>query len=246
MRAALETLEARARVHTSSALGAAPLPRLLLMSVFSLALLTARVLWTHGTAYSFLAWNLFLAWIPFALALALERLVQRRARPLWLGLTFVPWLLFLPNAPYIVTDLVHLRFRQEAPVWFDAVMLMTFAWTGLALGVAALRRVSCLVRARWGKLRSATFVICAALASGYGIYLGRFSRLNSWDLATHPGWALREVASPLVHPIATIRAWNVTITQAVFFLVVYGTMEHFGRVTPALPTEPQPPRPRDP
>ncbi|MBK6464665.1 MAG: DUF1361 domain-containing protein [Myxococcales bacterium] len=200
-----------------------PLPRLALMSLFAIALLAARVVCTHSTAYKFLAWNLFLAWIPFALGLAVERFVAARAHSALVAAAALAWLLFLPNAPYIVTDLIHIRFRQEAPLWFDAVMLMAFAWTGLTLGVASLRRLAGVVASRWGLGLARVFVVTVAGLSGYGIYLGRFARLNSWDLAAHPGWAARELLEPVAHPVAMAQAWNVTLTQAALFLMIYLT-----------------------
>lgn len=211
-----------------------PLPRLVLMSLFAGALLATRVVATHSTAYRFLAWNLFLAWIPFAIGLGLERLVARRAHLGLIAGAALAWLLFLPNAPYIVTDLLHIRFRHEAPIWFDSVMLMAFAWTGLTLGVGSVRRIAGVVGAHWGVARARAFVVAVALLSGYGIYLGRFARLNSWDLAAHPGWALRELLHPIAHPLAMAHAWTVTLTQAALFLMIYATMGAFGRAPVAL------------
>jgi uncharacterized membrane protein len=228
------TLASRvARLASLGALSAegakeSPLPRLVLMSLFAVALLGARVMVTHSTAYKFLAWNLFLAWIPFAIGLAVERFVAGRAHPAVIAAASLAWLLFLPNAPYIVTDLIHIRFRHEAPIWFDSVMLMAFAWTGLTLGVGSVRRLAGVVGSRWGVGRARVFVVAVAVLSGYGIYLGRFARLNSWDLAAHPGWAARELLGPVAHPLAMAHAWNVTVTQAALFLMIYATMGTFG------------------
>lgn len=206
------------------ALTTSPLPRLVALTGFALALLFARVYWTGSYAYLFLAWNLFLAWVPFAFAHGLTKAVRDGAKPKWLVLLGIPWLLFLPNAPYLVTDLMHLRHGHEASLWFDAVMLGTYAWAGLVLGVGSLRMVAGLVHDRAGVHVARGFVVVVALLSGYGIYLGRFSRLNSWDVAAHPMWAFREAASPLAHPLATLRAWNVTLVCAALFLVTYATM----------------------
>lgn len=232
------TLASRvARLASLGALSAegakeSPLPRLALMSLFAVALLGARVLRTHSGAYTFLAWNLFLAWIPFAIGLAVERFVAGRAHAAVIAGASLAWLLFLPNAPYLVTDLIHLRFRHDAPIWFDSVMLMAFAWTGLTLGVGSVRRLAGVVGSRWGVGRARAFVIAVALLSGYGIYLGRFVRLNSWDLAAHPGWVMSELLEPLAHPLAMAHAWSVTVTQAALFLMIYATMGAFGPASP--------------
>ena len=195
--------------------------QLVLSSSLAMTLLAARVLWTGERDYGFLVWNLFLAWVPYAGTLALRELHERRVRSLSLVPFFLVWLGFLPNAPYLVTDFIHLRFRDGAPLWFDAVMLASFAWAGVGLGAASLRGGARIVRARGGAWAALAFVPIVALATGFGIYLGRFVRLNTWDVATKPGTVLVQVLSPLVHPFGHARAWTVTLTFALFFLVAY-------------------------
>jgi len=190
-----------------------------LSSSLAMALLAARVLWTGEHDYLFLVWNLFLAWVPYAGTIALRWLHERRVRTLSLVPLFLVWLGFLPNAPYLVTDFMHLRFRVGAPLWFDAVMLASFAWAGVGLGATSLRGCSRIVRARGGAWAAAAFVPLVALATGFGIYLGRFVRLNTWDVATRPGTVIVQVLSPLVHPFAHPRAWTVSLTFALFFAV---------------------------
>lgn len=201
-----------------------PVYRLLASSVLGLVLLTARAAWTGSTSYGFLVWNLFLAWLPLVFSEIVTRLAARGARAPWLLAVGAAWLLFLPNAPYLVTDFIHLRYQTNAPLWFDAVMLMAFAWTGLALGVASLRQTARVVRHRFGRWASAAFVAAAAALSGYGIYLGRFVRLNSWDVVTRPMHAASEVLAPLAHPLTLQRAWTVTGALGLLFLVAYVTL----------------------
>src|SRR5689334_3878878 len=99
----------------------------LLLSAFSLALLAGRLAATGSASFAFLGWNLFLAWVPFAVALALRRLDGAgRLTPLRTGALGAVWLAFLPNAPYIVTDFLHLRVRPGVPLWFDVVLLACF------------------------------------------------------------------------------------------------------------------------
>jgi uncharacterized membrane protein len=199
------------------------LPGLFVASALCLALLVARAAWTHTIAYSFLVWNLFLAWVPVALAHGMARLARRRAHPAALLGVGAVWLAFLPNAPYLVTDFIHLRFNTTGPLWFDAVMLTAFAWTGLSLGVASLRTSAAIVRQRVGRVAAIGFVAIVSVLSGYGIYLGRFVRLNSWDIAARPLTALESALAPFAHPFALQRAWTVTIALAALFLVAYVT-----------------------
>ncbi|MBX3215834.1 MAG: DUF1361 domain-containing protein [Labilithrix sp.] len=191
-------------------------------SALAVALLAARIGWTREPVYGFLLWNLLLAWIPYACAVALRALERRGARALALVPLLLVWLAFLPNAPYLVTDFIHLRWRDGAPLWFDAAMLASYAWAGVGLGVASLRICSGVVRARRGPWTAAAFVGLSGLATGFGIYLGRFVRLNTWDVATRPLTVLEQSLSPLVHPLEHPRAWVVTLTFGLFFLAAYG------------------------
>ncbi|CAN5921686.1 DUF1361 domain-containing protein [soil metagenome] len=190
-----------------------------LSSALAIVLLTMRIAWTHERAYVFLVWNLFLAWVPYGCAIAIRALHGRRLGSLALVPFFVLWLGFLPNAPYLVTDFVHLRFRVGAPLWFDAVMLAAFAWAGVGLGTASLRVCAHVVRVRAGSLAVLAFTPLVALATGFGIYLGRFLRLNTWDVATRPGTVLVQMLSPLMDPRGHVHAWTVTLTFAMFFAV---------------------------
>jgi uncharacterized membrane protein len=156
---------------------------LLASSAVALGLLAVRLLVAAG--YGFLAWNLFLAWIPLFLAFAVVR-VQRSGPRIWLWPLLVLWLVFFPNAPYVVTDFVHLRDIGGMPRWFDAVMLGSFAATSLALGFVSLYLVQDLIRAELGRIWSWLAALTVIGLSGVGIYLGRVAKLNSWDVV-NPG-----------------------------------------------------------
>ena len=110
---------------------------LVLASGMCLALLAFRMSYPHGSDYRFLAWNLFLAWIPFVLAVVLYDSDRRGVRTALLVGLGAAWLLFLPNAPYIVTDFIHVGRVSGAPIWFDASMTASFAGVGLVLGLGS-------------------------------------------------------------------------------------------------------------
>jgi uncharacterized membrane protein len=101
---------------------------LVFASLVCVALVIVRWYRTQVLDYRFMIWNLFLAWIPFIMAFAAYRL--HHARRQWgiliAGCALI-WLLFLPNAPYLLTDLVHLRYRDDALVWYDLMLLLWFA-----------------------------------------------------------------------------------------------------------------------
>jgi uncharacterized membrane protein len=142
---------------------------------------------THETGdgyFRFLFWNLILAWVPLLCALA-AYVRARQRRDLTVALLLVPWLLFFPNAPYLLTDFIHLG-EGPAPLWYDALMLSAFAWTGLLLGFASLYLVQMILRREFGDTVAWLGVVAALGLGSIGVYVGRFIHLNSWDALLHP------------------------------------------------------------
>lgn len=194
-----------------------PAASLALASALSLALLAARVGVTgNRVTFVFLVWNLFLAVLPLAFALTLRALVDRRANVVAVGLVAVLWLGFLPNAPYLVSDLVHLRPRPNAPYWLDLTMLASFAVTGLWFGGAATAVVFGVVDRAAGRVTASAVVVAAALLAGVGVHLGRFDRWNSWDLVHSPLAVLRDVVDKAhdAHAVAFAGAFAVLLLAA--------------------------------
>ena len=121
---------------------------LAVLSLAAVGLIAVRLDRVGEPAFFFLTWNLFLAWIPYVLAICVAAVHGRGGpRPL-LWVLGAAWLLFLPNAPYILTDFIHLGRIGGAPLWFDAALIGTFAAAGLALGLASLLVMHHVVEAR--------------------------------------------------------------------------------------------------
>ncbi len=191
-------------------------------SAVALLLLAGRIAWTGSTLFSFLAWNLALAWLPLLTSTALSRWAPRgKAGAPVLVAAAVVWLLLFPNAPYVVTDFMHLHQHAKVPLWFDLAMLFAFAWAAGACGLVSLRQMHGLVRARAGELAGVAFVGATALLTGFGIYLGRFDRWNSWDVVTRPRALFGGVVEILVDPVHHARAYGVTAVFAALLLVAY-------------------------
>ncbi len=166
---------------------------LCLSSLFAALLVMARMSYTGRITYTFLPWNLILAWVPFVFSSLLEEFHHRKASVVFLLALGFGWLVFYPNAPYIFTDFVHLKERANVPLWFDIALLSSFAWTGLMLGCVSLYQVQCVIRERVGALVGWLFVIAINVLCGFGVYVGRELRWNSWDVLTSP----RELAADL-------------------------------------------------
>ena len=173
----------------------------------------------RGATFLFLAWNLFLAWIPYLLALSLKT-IQDRPRAL-IGLTLLLWLLFLPNAPYIITDLLHLRQRPLIPLWFDTLLLFSFAWTGLLLGLLSMLEVQNFLEQKIGKIKALMIPAIILPLSGLGIYIGRVNRWNSWDILFHPIEIFQDIFTILIHPfshgLALVLMGLLSISYFLFF-----------------------------
>jgi len=184
-----------------------------------------RVHRTGSFAYVFLAYNLALAWIPVGLEV-LTRRSSRAGSPLTLPLG-VLWWLFYPNAFYLVTDFVHLHPRPGVPQWYDVALVVGFAWCGTLLALASLARMHALVRERTGAWAGWAFVLFACLSSGFGIWLGRVQRWNSWDAALHPLEVARDSLHALAHPYRDASAWGVTLAFGGLLTVLYVAFSTF-------------------
>jgi uncharacterized membrane protein len=200
---------------------------LLLCSGFAVALLVARVAYTESSQYRNLAWNLVLAWVPFLLALVVYERHRAGARPLALLAPGLVWLLFLPNAPYLLTDVFLIRFLGGVPIWFDVVLVTAFAWTGLLLGFVSLYLVHTVARTLLGTRVGWGLVLAAIALSSFGIYLGRFLRWNSWDFVVQPTVLAASIGDHLTDPLATSKLLGMTVLLTGFLTAGYLTLYGF-------------------
>jgi uncharacterized membrane protein len=199
------------------------MPVLRLLSIAAVAcvwcavLLGYRFYWAGYTKFAFLAWNLFLAAIPLGFAVLLSKIERwRLAAPLISG-----WLLFFPNAPYVLTDLLHLRQRTGIPIWYDLLLLLSFALVSLWMGFQSLQLVQVWISRKSSPLTAWSFVAVSLFLSGFGIYLGRFLRWNSWDIVSNPVSLLGDIWERFADPLAHGRTWGVTLGFGGLLLVAY-------------------------
>jgi len=176
----------------------------------------ARVVYLQSLDTTNLVWNLFLAWIPLAAALVVYDGARRGWSAGTLATVGLAWLLFLPNAPYIVTDLKWLGHYDSGTHWFDPLLIGVAAAIGLVLGFLSLYLVQAVVVRRLGHLAGWTLAFGALAASGVGVYLGRFQRWNSWDVFTEPTRVAGQLASAGLDPLAHGRplAWSMAFAVA--------------------------------
>ncbi len=194
---------------------------LVLASAFAVSLLFARMLWTQTFLFAFLLWNLFLAWMPVLIAWPERREIATRDRlPRSFWVRAFAWLLFFPNAPYLVTDFAHLG-SHRVPRQVDVAMLASFAWAGLLAGCLSLHWIHGRIRTHHGLWPGRLFVLAACGLAGFGIALGRQLRFNSWDIVTDPLPLLRAIAGLFLQPRLHFESWSVAVLFGALLWVVY-------------------------
>ncbi len=192
-------------------------------SILCMLLLSLRIAHNGDFTYLFLAWNLFLAWIPLIsafIAYELDRKLVGQIRLLLMICAGV-WFVFLPNAPYMLTDLIHLRPSNSIAFWFDLTLFVALALTGL---------LSCLISQYWmqqivkkiaGSTVSWVFVLGISAFSSFGIYLGRFLHWNSWAVVSNPTGLLTGVWESVRHPILHFQTFAFSGIFTLFLIAAY-------------------------
>jgi len=199
------------------------LEKMLLLSVaFSMLLLTIRIIITHDLSYIFYAWNTFLAIVPvlFSRKLSMHSAIRFKTIILLCG-----WLLFFPNAPYIITDILHYMERPPVPFWYDLLIVMIATWNGLLLGFISLLQVEQFLAKNFKPFWVKTSIIVSLLLCGYGVYLGRFLRFNSWDIIANPDDLFFASAHTIIHPHQSIKVWAFTFLFASMLSIIYFTIK---------------------
>jgi uncharacterized membrane protein len=197
----------------------------LLSSLFAFALYFGRAAYSGDwIVYRNLTWNLVLAWVPFAFSFLAAGLFRTFPGRWWIVIPpALVWLVFFPNAPYLVTDFFHLVPRLGVPLWYDVLLLAVFSWTGIFLAIASLRTMHIITSAYIGRILGWVFVVLALSLSGLGIYLGRFGRWNSWDLLFNPKSIIKEVAVSFLEPLDNLRFFGFSIIITGFLFICYIT-----------------------
>ena len=195
-----------------------------------IGLVVARVAYSDTGRHLGLIWNLFLAWIPFMLAYFAHAVRWRRAT-LYIILPVIAflWLIFYPNAPYMLTDLQDLSRRASgAPLWYDVIIVVWCSWTGMLLGLISLYLMQNIVVRSFGRRTGWVFVFVISALSSFGIYIGRFVRLNSWDILQNPGETVQEILGIAIDPSRRLAAF--TLLYTIFFLFVFLLLYSFSHM----------------
>lgn len=192
-----------------------------LLSILCFFLSIIRMAFANNKVFLFLNWNLFLAFIPWLFSSLLIINPQWQKRSLLVILIMMLWLLFFPNAPYILTDLFHLRHRSSIPVWFDLLLILSFAWTGLLFGFISLWNIEIVLAKRLNHNLIAFLSGILLFIGSFGVYLGRYLRWNSWDIIRGPFAIMYDISDRLINPFSHPGAWGMTFFMGLFLNIIY-------------------------
>jgi len=196
--------------------------QIIILFFLSAALLLFRVLIFGDYSLVYMFWNIFLAIIPFFLSTLLLSYIKNIKYKRVIFITVgVIWLLFLPNAPYLVTDLTHIHFSGDVPSIYDALLLFSSAWLGIILFSNSLFHIEQIFRSKFSKRRTNILVTIIIFLTSFGVYLGRFLRFNSWDVFANHISFLKGIFNLLSTITFNIQLFLYTILFFVFIYVSY-------------------------
>lgn len=186
-------------------------------------LILARVLYTGSYNFLFLFWNIFLAWVPFIISGIILRMALNYDKK-YLGVMIIGgilWLITFPNAPYLVTDVIHLRTAKLIPLWYDVILLFVTAFVGMLFTFHSLSHIEKVLKIKYSKIKTSVFLGLLIFISSFGIYVGRFLRWNSWDVFTNPSELVIDIWKVFLHPNLYKEAYAFTLVMLVFIGVSY-------------------------
>jgi uncharacterized membrane protein len=190
-----------------------------LFLIFIALLITFRILYSGTLRFFFMLWNIFLAWVPYILSTYFK---QYRQKEKWKQLfLFATWLLFFPNALYIVTDLVHLQGESNIPWWYDAVLLFASSFIGIVMAFISLRKAEIYLKTIFNKFLVSPCMAGILFLGSFGVYLGRFQRWNSWDVVNNPLLLGVDILSIIAHPLQNYKVWAITLLFTAIYSLLY-------------------------
>ena len=194
--------------------------------LFIAAMIVVRIKFTGYLGYVFLVWNIFLGFIPYAFSLFFRSYLEKEN---WKKIIlFISWLLFFPNALYLVTDIIHLQDNNDVPVWFDAVLLFTASFVGLALAFASLIDAERFLHHFYTKQKVKYIILLLLFVGSFGVYLGRFQRWNSWDVVSNPFSLVQDIAGRFINPFAHLYSWAIVCFLTILYALCWFSIKTIG------------------
>lgn len=187
---------------------------------FITVLIGIRIIYTGKMNYLFLVWNLFLAWLPFIISTGFKKM-ESASSNLKKIMLFLAWLIFFPNALYIITDLVHLEQKTNIAKWFDAILIFSASILGLMMAFISLLRVESFLVKHFSRNTVNRIIAGIIFLGSFGVYIGRFLRWNSWDIISNPSGLAAEIGERFIFPLQHLRTWSITCILTILFYLLY-------------------------
>lgn len=179
------------------------------------------VIWGKDS-FVYILWNIFLAFIPFIVSsLILFYYSRKRLNNFLFVLGIFMWLIFLPNAPYIITDFIHLGEIRSIPILFDTLLIFSSATVGLILGAHSLFHIEQILNIKFSKRKTSMIIWLIILLISFGLYLGRFLRFNSWDIFVNHTSLIKNIWSLFSDPSSSIEVFLYTLMFFSFMVTFY-------------------------
>jgi len=167
------------------------------VSLFSFFMLDLTI---NDYPISYILWNTILGAIPFFLCYTMFSFqkLKNKVKKVYQLFFFIIWLVFLPNAPYILTDIRHINGFCANTVddicavnaWMIAFFFIygLFAWI---LYYYTLAQMIVFIKTHFSCRFSKYFPIIISPIISLGLLLGLIDRLNTWDIIFRPGFVIK-------------------------------------------------------
>lgn len=195
---------------------------IIIITIFAVVLNILRIVIWDKMSFLYILWNIFLAFIPFLISFTLlSFLKDGKFNKLILIAGFILWILFIPNAPYLVTDIIHLGTTKVVPILYDTLLLFSSAWLGMILFFYSLSHIEQIIQMRFSKRNTSIIIGIIILLVSFGIYIGRFLRFNSWDVFFNHTFLIKHVWEIFSQATAHMAVYLYTLLFFSFLYLFY-------------------------
>lgn len=162
-----------------------------IMTVYVVLVLFIRNWIVGDQIYNFLLRNLSAGFLPLLIAFLLKEFNDKFSNVFfWIG--SVLWVLFYPNAPYMISDLIH-GDMDNVIIIPDTLVIFSIALVSIFYGLLSLKIMYTLFTKRSGKRLANIAITISLLLSCLGFYMGRILLFFSIDALKNPIHVIKEV-----------------------------------------------------
>ncbi len=193
--------------------------RLMLFSGFiAFGLLFYRCVFTLSFHYTYLLWNLLIAYVPYIVSKQLVKCKKPNERAI---LLLSVCLLFFPACMYLFTDILQMHKTDNFPIFYDVFLYMVFSWNALLPALMSLKKIESFLRRYLSVFMVKISILFFIFLSSYSICLVRFLHLKDWDVITNSKRFIQISVNNILNPTDHIHAWLSVISLMLLLDVIY-------------------------